>query len=246
MYNLTTQTSVALPSYKRIKQDLLEQIQRGALKAADRVPSENELARKYDVSRLTAQRAIRELVSEGLLRRAQGSGTFVTSVPHRFALVEVRDPVQEIRDMGGEPNSEVLMQRRCAASADVEDLLDLEPGEEVFQVTILQSFDQEPVAYEERWAVRDVFPDFLQQDFSRTSVFKYFASRSVLEDVETVVAAVHPPARIAQLLEIAPSEPCIRVQRRNRYRGQWITLTRITYAGSRQVLASRFQSGQRS
>jgi GntR family histidine utilization transcriptional repressor len=237
---------MALPSYKRIKHDLLERIQRGDLKASDRVPSENELARKYGVSRLTVQRAIRELVAEGLLRRAQGAGTFVTSVPHRFALVEVRDPVQEIRDLGGQPNSEVLMQRRCATSADVEELLDLEAGAEVFQVAILQSFNQEPVAYEERWAVLDVFPDFLQQDFNRTSVFHYFASRSVLEDVETLVAAVHPPPRIAQLLEIAPSEPCIRVQRRNRYRGKWITLTRITYAGSRQVLASRFQPGQRN
>ena len=43
----------------------------------DRIPSENQLAKQHSVSRLTVQRAIRELVSEGLLRRTQGSGTFV-------------------------------------------------------------------------------------------------------------------------------------------------------------------------
>lgn len=236
---------MTLPAYKRIKNDLVSRIEGGSLKPEDRTPSEHELARHYRVSRLTVQRAMRELVSEGVLRRIQGSGTFVTTMPHRFALVEVRDVVEEIRALGGAPRSEVLMQRRCTVPNEIRELLELAQDEEVFNVAIVQSLDDEPVAYEERWAVREVFPDFLEQDFIRTTVFTYFASRSALEEVDTVVSAVRPTPRTAQLLAIEADEPCIRVQRRNHYRGRWITLTRITYAGSRQVLASRYKPAGR-
>lgn len=232
---------MTIPLYLKIKQDILEQIHSGKLKIHDRVPSENQLARQFSVSRLTVQRALRELVSEGYLRRAQGSGTFVTPSVHRFALIEVRDVVEEIRRMGGEPHSEVLLQRRLVPEAEVQDLLDLAADEDIFHAAIIQRMDGVPVAFEERFAVPDVFPDFLEQDFSRRTVFDYFASRSELEEIENEVGAIKPSARIARDLEIALDEPCLRISRRNWYRGQCITLTRITYAGARQVLSSRYR-----
>lgn len=235
---------MTIPLYLKIKHDILAQIQSGRLQAHDRIPSENQLAKQFSVSRLTVQRAVRELVSEGYLRRAQGSGTFVMPAVHRFALIEVRDVVQEIRHMGGEPQSEVLMQRRLVPGTEVQDLLDLAHDEEIFHAAIIQRMDGVPVAFEERFAVPKVFPDFLEQDFSRRTVFDYFASRSVLEEIENEVSAVTPDIRRARDLEIEPGEPCLRISRRNWYRGQCITLTRITYAGSRQVLASRYRPFQ--
>ncbi|MEO0996332.1 MAG: UTRA domain-containing protein [Pseudomonadota bacterium] len=236
---------MAQPRYLQIKHALLDQIQTGELQPDDRIPSEHKLAQQYSVSRLTVQRAIRELVSEGLLRRTQGSGTFVTSNLHRFSLLEVRDVVDEISRLGGEPASEVLMHRRITPPPEIDELLELDAGVEVFHVAVLQSMDGEPVAHEERFAVVDVYPDFLDQDFSRRSVFDYLASRSVLEEIENVVCAVNVGKRLAGLLEIDVNEPCIRVQRRNWYRKQCVTLTRITYAGSRQVLCSRYKPYER-
>ena len=193
------------------------------------------------MSRLTVQHAIRELVSEGLLRRVQGSGTFVTNFTRRFSSIEVRDVVEEIRRLGGEATTELLLHRRFTPPEDVQKLLEIEPGTEAFHVALVQSMDGEPVAYEERFAVVDVYPDFLDQDFSKRSVFNYLASRSVLEDIENEVSAVLADKRMAVMLEIDPSDPCVRVRRRNWYKGQCVTLTRITYAGTRQVLASRYR-----
>ena len=197
------------------------------------------------MSRLTVQRAIRELVSEGLLRRTQGSGTFVTNMTHRFSLIEVRDVVDEILRLGGKPGTEVLLQRKFTPPPEVTELLELEEGQDVFHVALLQTMDGEPVAHEERFAIVDVYPDFLDQDFSKRSVFDYLAARSVLEEIENIVAAVHVDKRLAALLEIDNNEPCIRVRRRNWYQGQCVTLTRITYAGTRQVLGSRYKPYQR-
>lgn len=232
---------MAIPRYQQIKQALLEKIQSGELKTNDRIPSEHHLVEQYGVSRLTVQRAIRELVSEGLLRRVQGSGTFVTQFTHRFSLIEVRDVVDEISRQGGKASTEVLLQRRLVPDDDVHALLEIGAGQEVFHVTVLQSMDGEPVAHEERYAVVDVYPDFLDQDFSKISVFDYLASRSALEEIENSVAAVRVTKRLATLLEIDADEPCVQVQRRNWYQGKCVTLTRITYAGTRQVLTSRYK-----
>jgi len=227
--------------YLQIKNEILHQIQMGDLQPEDRIPSENQLCKQFHVSRLTAQRAIRELVSHGLLRRVQGSGTFVTNFTHRFSLIEVHDVVEEIRRLGGEPATELLLHRRFTPPEDIQKLLEIEPETDVFHVALVQSMDDEPVAYEERFAVTDVYPDFLDQDFSKRSVFDYLASRSVLEDIENVVSAVLADKRMATMLEIDPTDPCVRVRRRNWYKGQCVTLTRLTYAGTRQVLASRYR-----
>ncbi len=236
---------MAQPRYLQIKQDLLNKIQSGKLKPDDRIPSEHKLADHFSVSRLTVQRAIRELVSEGLMRRTQGSGTFVNHAPQHFSLIEVRDVGEEIRRLGGKPHSEVLLHRRTKPPAEVAELLELTDTAQVFHVTLLQSMDDVPVAHEERYAIPEVYPDFLEQDFSKRSVFEYLAARSVLEEIENVVMAVKVDKRLAGLLEIEPDEPCVRVQRRNWYRGECVTLTQITYAGSRQALASRYKPYQR-
>ena len=229
------------PLYLQIKNEILHRIQTGDLQPEDRIPSEHQLSRQFHVSRVTVQRAIRELVSEGLLRRIQGSGTFVTNFTHRFSLIEVRDVLEEIRRLGGEPTTEVLLHRRFTPPEDIQKLIEVEPETDVFHVALIQSMDGEPVAYEERFAIMEIYPDFLSQDFSKRSVFDYLASHSVLEDIENVVSAVLADKRMAAMLEIDPDEPCVRVRRRNWYQGQCVTLTRITYAGSRQVLASRYR-----
>ncbi len=232
----------------QIKNEILHQIHTGDLQPEDRIPSEHQLCKQFHVSRLTVQRGISELVSHGLLRRVQGSGTFVTNFTHRFLLIEVRDVVEEIRRLGGEPTTELLLHRRFTPPEDIQKLLEVEPETDVFHVALVQSMDGQPVAYEERFAVVDVYPDFLDQDFSKRSVFDYLASRSVLEDIENEVSAVLADKPMATMLEIDPSDPCVRVRRRNWYKGQCVTLTRITYAGTKQVLASRyrpFEAGSR-
>lgn len=65
------------PLYRKVKAHIIDQIQNGQLGADQRIPSENELVRKLNISRMTVNRALRELTQEGWLRRIQGVGTFV-------------------------------------------------------------------------------------------------------------------------------------------------------------------------
>jgi GntR family histidine utilization transcriptional repressor len=89
--------------------------------------------------------------------------------------------------------------------------------------------------------VTDLFPDFLAQDFTKTTVFSYWASKTSLDEVELSVAAILPDSSHMELLEIGASEPCVQLHRSNRVAGRVITYTRITYAGSRMDLTSRYK-----
>ena len=71
------------PMYFRIQQAILDQIQSGQLQPGVLLPSETDLARQYQVSRITAKRALDELVRQGRAFRQQGRGTFVAQA--RFA-----------------------------------------------------------------------------------------------------------------------------------------------------------------
>ena len=76
--------------YERIKQDIISEIRQGIFKAGDKLYSESDLKKKYDVSSITAVKALQELVNEGYVVRYQGKGTFV-SKRKRNELVQYTD-----------------------------------------------------------------------------------------------------------------------------------------------------------
>lgn len=71
------QPSPPAPFYEKVKQAISEKIAAGVWRPHDRIPSEAELVAQFGFSRMTINRALRELTDEGLLVRLQGVGTFV-------------------------------------------------------------------------------------------------------------------------------------------------------------------------
>jgi DNA-binding GntR family transcriptional regulator len=73
------ETEKFIPNYEKIQQYVLNKIKSGEYRVGDRIPSENELAQLFSVSRLTANKAIKEMSLMGILERTRGKGTFVSS-----------------------------------------------------------------------------------------------------------------------------------------------------------------------
>jgi GntR family histidine utilization transcriptional repressor len=231
-----------LPRHSEIKSYLLEQIRSGALQPRDKTESENELARRFSVSRLTVQRAIRELVAEGRLTRVQGSGTFVAPKPKGFSLFEVRDIADELRQQGGDPRTVVLIQRQCMPDEKVRGLLELADGDPVFEAVLLRKNGDQPVAIETRYVRREAYPDFLEHDFEVESIYEFLASHSVLGELETTLSAISPDPLTCQRLSIRSGDPCLSLERRNRVGGKVLTLSCFTFAGSRMSLNSTYSA----
>jgi len=116
------------PLYRQVKRHILERIADGALAEGAQVPSENELTRALGVSRMTAHRALRELTSEGVLRRVQGAGSFVAAARPESALFEVRNIAEEIAARGAKHSAEVLVLEVARSGNDEAAAFAIKPG----------------------------------------------------------------------------------------------------------------------
>src|SRR5438067_13714884 len=93
----------AAARYLQVKDFILERIAGGALRAGERVPSENELTRTLTVSRMTANRALSELAADGVLVRAAGVGTFAAEQRVHAPPLDVRNVAAEARARARQP-----------------------------------------------------------------------------------------------------------------------------------------------
>ncbi|MEE3236154.1 MAG: GntR family transcriptional regulator, partial [Pseudomonadota bacterium] len=84
-------STTTVPRYRQLKELIIRRISTGELKTRDRVPSENELVDSTGVSRMTANRALRELTDEGYVERVAGVGTFVADLKAASHVLEVRN-----------------------------------------------------------------------------------------------------------------------------------------------------------
>lgn len=100
--------SAPAPFYEKVKQEISEKIASGIWQPHDRIPSEAELVAQYGFSRMTINRALRELTDEGLLVRLQGVGTFVAEPKGQSALFEIRSIADEINARQHQHRCEVL------------------------------------------------------------------------------------------------------------------------------------------
>ena len=110
-------TTPHAPLYERIKHLILAQIADGAWPAAQRIPSENELVRRIGASRMTVNRALRELADAGYLVRVQGVGTFVADRRAQGHPLAIRNIADEIVARGHLHSARVLTLESCAASS---------------------------------------------------------------------------------------------------------------------------------
>ncbi len=74
--------AILLPTYYQIKQTIKNWILNKEFNAGEKIPSENQLAEKFNVSRLTVRQALAQLIQEGFLISKRGEGTFVTRNQH--------------------------------------------------------------------------------------------------------------------------------------------------------------------
>ncbi len=234
----------ALPLYRQIKDKIAGCIEAGEWQSGQRLPSENELVERLGVSRMTINRALRELTGEGLLHRVHGVGTFVAERARHASLVQLRDIADEIREAGREHRLEVLLLSRETAAAEQAARLELAVGAEVYHLQAVHYRDGVPIQYEDRYVNPGAAPGFIDADFSRMTATGYLVDLVTPEEMEHVVRAVRPGRRVARLLDVAADDPCLELSRRTWVRGIAVTAARLVYPGDRYTLGARYATGE--
>ncbi len=153
------------PSYARVKQMISQQILSGNWPPHYRVPSESELVSQLGFSRMTINRALRELTAEGLLVRMQGVGTFVAEPKSQSALFEVHNIADEIASRGHRHTCQVITLGEEAAGSERAVALEMREGGRVFHSLIVHFENDIPVQIEDRFVNALVAPEYLQAGF---------------------------------------------------------------------------------
>jgi GntR family histidine utilization transcriptional repressor len=228
------------PRYQQLKDFIIEQISSGELQPSDRVPSENELVETKSVSRMTANRALRELNDEGYVRRVAGSGTFVSDFRSRSDLLKVQNIADEIASRGHTHSSRVLHQILQSARGEIAKALHIQPGSEVFHLMLVHFENNSPIQVEDRYVLASFAPECLSQDFTAVTPSAYLTGISPLQEAEHSVQASMPNAVIRQHLQMAADEPCLIVIRRTWSNGLPVTYARLHHPGSRYELMGHY------
>lgn len=226
--------------YSRVKEFLKAGLADGRWRPGELMPSEAELVARFGVSRMTVNRALRELASEGLIERVQGVGTFAAQLHRISSTLTIRDLQEEIASRGRRHHAEVNLQRREPAAAALAASLGIAAGGAVFHTLIVHHEDGVPLQCEDRYVNPAAAPGYLDTDFTRTTPTRYLLEVAPLWEAQYTIEASRPTAQEARLLGIGRDEPCLVIVRRTVSRGVPITLARLVHPGSRYQLAGRF------
>jgi GntR family transcriptional regulator len=234
------------PMYFQIQTHLLKMIQSGQLRAGDPVPSEEELARVYGVSRMTSRQALQSLKNQGYAAGQKGRGTFVTQPKVEKDITHLAGFTAEMLALGMKASSKVLESATIKATAEIAAQLQIAPNVPIFRLVRLRYADEIPVAIEDSSFSQVRFPGIEKFDFKSASLYQTLREqyRVVIGSADEILEARAANRKEAELLQI-PVRSCLLVISRvlRSSDGKPIEVVRSLYRGDRyravlKVLAS--------
>lgn len=228
-----------VPMYARIERDLRQAIGSGELPLGSRVPSEEELCRKYAVSRMTARQALSRLADAGLLVRRQGVGTFVTQTKVARVVGRLLGFHEDAQALGLDPSTNVLLRREEPAGPDDAVLLGCDPNALVLRVRRSRFLGGQAIGLN-HVVVAPAFTSALADaDFAGSFYQEVERILGVeIRDAEATVEAVATDAESAALLDVPVGAPLLRTTRVTYLTDdRLLGLTRTLYRGDRYYLS---------
>lgn len=166
--------SEGIPIYVQIRESLRAEITGVALKRGEQLPSENELAAKFSVSRMTIRESIEDLVDEGLLYRRHGVGTFV-AYPHlQRDHTRLTSFFDKAENEGFQFKVKLLTLEVILAKPKVAHALDLPLGSQVIHVKTLRFANDVPVTVHDAHVPHTLFVSILDQDLEVQHLWTLF------------------------------------------------------------------------
>ena len=226
----------ALAPFERVKHYLKAQLASGKWQPGALMPSEAELVAQFAVSRMTVNRALRELQLEGLVDRMQGRGSFAAQLHRVASTLTIRDIHEEILARGHTHHATVHLAREELASSVAAQRLGVASGVRVFHTLIVHHENGVALQCEDRYVNPACAPNYLSCDFTQVTPTHYLLDVAPLWEAHFSVEAGLPSAREAKLLALKQTDPCLIVSRRTRNRGLPITQARLVHpAGHYQI-----------
>jgi GntR family transcriptional regulator len=204
-----------VPLYNQLKEILRGQILDGTWPPLSRMPSENELGQRFDVSRITVRQALNDLQKEGLIFKIHGKGTFVAK-PKAFQNVSTLQGLAEsLARQGYEVVNRLISFKTVAASSQVAQRLNVGEGSQVSEIKRLRLVNREPVSLEVTWLPLDIGQQLEKADLVTRDIFLILENDCGynLGHAELAIDAILAESELTRLLNIEEGSPIMRIER---------------------------------
>lgn len=213
-------------TYREIKADILGKITRGEWRPGSLIPSEIELAESYGSARATVNRAMRELVDDGIIERKRKAGSRVRLSPLRQARFDIPVVGREIEAQGAAYRYALVRSEVVPAPDWLRARLGLAEGAEVRHLVCLHLAAGAPYQHEDRWINLDLLPQARMTDFSTEAPTEWLIAQIPFSEVEIGISATAAGPDLARHLGCAPGDPLLLVERSTRWEGRAVTYVR--------------------
>ena len=199
-----------VPLYVQIRESLREQITHRLLNPGQRIPSEEELAGRFGVSRVTVRQAIGDLIDDGLLYRTHGKGTFVAHHQINRDHTRLTDFFDDPSVEGMEVQLQILSKEVVPANPKVAQALAVQDDEPVIRVESLRTVDGEPVTIYCEYVSHRLFPALLEKKLGSCSLWTLLERHGfkVAHAVEKLEAQLADEAS-ARVLQVGVETPIL-------------------------------------
>ncbi len=198
-----------VPLYFQIRQFLLDQIRSEELKPGDGVPSEQAIATKFGVSRMTVRQALKSLADLGVIYSQRGKGTFVAGNKLEKSFRQVLSFTEEMAARGSRPSSRLLRFEIDPADENAASTLQIPVGEKLISLRRLRLADSVPMGIEWSRIPLSLCPDFMETFKPEGSLYQALNGRygikvAVTDEVAEASVATTEQARLLQIPKRAP------------------------------------------
>lgn len=202
----------SLPVYRQICEVLRREIQE-LCKAGDALPSETELALRFNVNRHTLRHAIDDLVTEGLVARLHGKGVFVLEPAISYAINQKTRFTETLENQGKTTSSRVIRKQVIPAKGGVASRLQMDEGADVIFFETLRTVDGKPFCVISHFLPLSDFPSVLE-GYDKGSLHRFLehSCNTSLQRSESLISTVLPEADDAALLNMPRNQPVLRVK----------------------------------
>ena len=234
-------TKTQLPAYEQVKAFVKRQISSGTWRPGDAVSSESALQQQFGISRMTVNRAMKELAVEGVVTRVQGSGTVVAQLHRISTTLALRDIHEEIAGRGHHHATRVLAVEPAKADAALAQVFKVRSGARLFHSVLLHLEDGIAIQLEDRYVNPAAAPGYLGVNFNATTPTSYLLEHAPLTEASYSIEAGLASMVEARHLGIKRGDPCL-VMTRSTVSGPHVaSFARLVHPGMRYSFNGTFQ-----
>lgn len=157
--------------YYQLKEIIIKNIENKEYNENNKLPTEKELCRKYNISRSTVRTALSSLENEDYIYKIQGKGSFVSPKKYQQDLLQFYSFTEEMKKNGKEPSSIVLNFKITNSTNKIAKELEVSDNDKIYQFTRLRLADDEPMMIETSFLPFNLFPNLTKIELEKDPLY---------------------------------------------------------------------------